>query len=426
MADTNDKVETPLDEAQRLQTESSTLVDKALTEKRDLTAEEQTANEQRFSRINTISKLLGERQKFAAIAFAGTDPKPKGTVQRGSGDEPGRGAYEAGRSEAEGEKAEGANILDTEKRAFSAEVTRFAGWGDIGRIADRVNTRGFATITTATGSGILLPKQVLSPIVPLSVNPYRAAHSVYGVKPIETGNTAAMSMPVLDATAGSIVAENASSGTENGGVTESASLTPKTFTSGQCWFSNQMLRANDFDLLQSIVPGLTLNKELALESAISSAIIADSGITQTVVLTTTASSALTYAKLVELANKLPARYGVQNAIVLSADAYNAAISLTGSDGHPILIQDPQNQGLTRFLGIPVFKSTYLEAFGAVTKCVGVIFSLFGLKLRDVTVQELTRYTNQPARPNQTGLELFAYHGYGYAPSAVAKLLTSAT
>ena len=52
--------------------------------------------------------------------------------------------------------------------------------------------------------------------------------------------------------------------------------------------------------------------------------------------------------------------------------------------------------------------------------------LLGFRLRDVTQQNLARYTNQPGKPNQTGLDLFAYHAYGWAPSAVAKLKTPAS
>ena len=110
------------------------------------------------------------------------------------------------------------------------------------------------------------------------------------------------------------------------------------------------------------------------------------------------------------------------AIILSADAFNYVTGLVGSDGHLVLIQDPQNQSLTRFMGTPVLKSSYLEAFGA-TKVVGVVVSLLGFKIRDVSVSNLARYTNIPSRPNQSGFNLFAYHGYGWAASAVAKLVT---
>jgi hypothetical protein len=49
-----------------------------------------------------------------------------------------------------------------------------------------------------------------------------------------------------------------------------------------------------------------------------------------------------------------------------------------------------------------------------------------VKIRDVTVQNLARYTQNAAKPDQTGFNLFGYHGYGWAPSAVAKLKTPAS
>jgi hypothetical protein len=55
-----------------------------------------------------------------------------------------------------------------------------------------------------------------------------------------------------------------------------------------------------------------------------------------------------------------------------------------------------------------------------------VVSMLGFRLRDVSGANLARYTQVPAKPNQTGFNLFAYHGYGYAPSAVAKLKTPAS
>ena len=80
----------------------------------------------------------------------------------------------------------------------------------------------------------------------------------------------------------------------------------------------------------------------------------------------------------------------------------------------------------RFNGTPVLRCSCLEPFGA-SKCVGVLISLLGFRLRDVSVPDyLSRYVSVPNRPAQTGFNYIAPHGYGYAPSAVAKLKTSAS
>lgn len=411
------KFEALRSEAATLHEESVAVINAAAEADRDLTAEEQTANDGRFNRIQQIAKLVDEQTKFAGLALAGA-PNANGTVQRGNGDDPGRGEFSA--NEHDTDPGDPLALNDQERARYARELNAYARTGLEGAIGRR-----FATITTTTASGAILPKTITAPIIPATVNPFRQAHAIHGVRPIETSTAGDLSIPVMSATAGGIVAENASSETENGAISESINLKPKTVESGSTWLSNQAIASNDFDIVTTILPNLETNKELALEGAIAAGIIADSGITQTVTLPGTTSAGLTLAKLIELNNKLPARYGAQKVIVLSDAAYNTATGLVGSDGHLILIQDPQNQSLTRFMGTPVLRSSSLEAFGA-SKCVGVIFSLYGFKLRDVSVQNLARYTNIPARPNQTGLNLFAYHGYGWAPSAVAKLVTSAS
>jgi HK97 family phage major capsid protein len=270
---------------------------------------------------------------------------------------------------------------------------------------------------------LFLPKQVGTPIAPPTVNAFRQAHVLNGVEPLETSTTAAFSIPVLDANAGSIVAENATTETENFGASESINLTPKTFQSGSSWFSNQMLNANNFDFLQYVLPTLVQSKELAVEQAIASALIADAGITQTV--TAASTSAVSLDNLIDLEMRLPARFNFQKAILVGAAGFAAARKLKDTTGRLLLIQDPQKQGLASINGTPVIRCDFFEAFGA-SKVLGVIISLLGFRLRDVTVQNLETYQAIPSKPNQKGMNLFAYHGYGWAPSAVAKLVTPAS
>lgn len=395
------------EEFSRLHGEAKAVIDAAAAEKRDLKPEERTANEQRFARLTAIKGVMDDDAKFAALAIAG-EPEPTGKVQL-PGEPPGAAD---GRTEFSGDS----DAAKSNRMEIGRAFTRWALSGEM--------DRKFATITTATNSGILLPKTIAPPLALGSSNAFREAHDILGVMPVETAGTADLTIPVLDASAGGVVAENASSETENApSTTESIRLTPKTYQSGSVWFSNQQLAANDFDLLATVVPQLTYSKELGLEAAMAAALIADAAITQQVATATT--TGFTYANLVDLDNALPKRYQKQKAIVLGKDAYAAATKLVGSDGHPVLIADVQNTRLLRFLGTPVLRSDYLEAFGA-SKIVGTAFSLLGFRIRDVTVQNLARYVNIPSRPNQTGLNLFAYHGFGWAPSAVATLKTPAS
>lgn len=396
--------------------EATAVIELAANEKRDLKPEEKTANEQRFARLEQIKVLLDEQTKFAGLAIQDA-PNAKGTVQTPK-DAPGRAAFDASEGKDQPDEPDPFELDAAGRTRYAKEVNEYGRSGELGPMA-----RKFATITTSTNTGILLPKQLTAPILPVSPNAFREAHTIHGVRPIQTSTTADLTIPVLDATAGGVVAENASTETENEpGLTESIRLTPKTYQSGSVWFSNQQLAANDFDILQNVVPSLTYSKELGLESAIAAALIADAAITQNVVTATT--TGYTYANLVDLNNALPKRYGFQKVIILGAAAYSAAEKMVGGDGHPVLNKDPQNDSVTRFNGTPVIRSDYFEAFG-VSKIIGTVFSLLGLRIRDVTQQNLARYVNVPSRPNQTGLNLFAYHAYGWAPSAVAKFKSAA-
>lgn len=385
-----------------LQSEADAVITAAETDARELTADEKAANDKRFARMQTINATLAEKARFAKLAFdAGTVELPAAPK--------GKAEFEA----SEGEQKFAAKDIDRDK--LNAAVSVWAASGDM--------ARQFATITTSTQSGIFLPKQVVTPNVPSSANVFREAFTITGQRVMQTPSTAVINVPVLDAAAGGQVAENASSETENTpGLTESIILTPKTYQSGAVWFSNQQLQAVDYDLLGETVPAMEYSKELGLEDTIADAIVADAGITQ--VVTTSSTTGFTYSNLVDLNRKLPKRYDRSKVIILSAEAYSAAEKLVGDDGHPVLNRDPQNQELLRFNGTPVLRSDYMEAFGA-GKVVGIVVSMLGFKLRDCASPGISRYT-LPSKPNQTGLNLFSYHAYGYSVSAIAKLKTPAS
>jgi HK97 family phage major capsid protein len=372
---------------------------------REYTADEKTAQDARFARMDVLKGKLDEHAKFTKLAFEKGDVTlPKNP--------PGKEEYEAYRN--------GGNVEAKADQIDRAEFGRAAGrWASTGEME-----RKFATITTSTQSSILLPKTVVAPLVPTAANVFREAHALYGLTPVTTGDTGDINWPVMSATAGGIVAENASSETENTpSLSESFALNAATYQSGAVYFSNKVIRANSFDLLTAVVPELQYSKELGIESAATAAIIADAGITQVVATATT--TGFTYANLVDLNRKLSKKFDRLKVIILGADAYAAAEKLTGDDGHPVLNRDPQNDSLLKFNGTPVLRSDYLEAFGA-SKVVGLIVSMTGFKLRDCDGEELQRFDRVTSKPNQTGLNLFGYHGYGYAVSAIAKLKTPAS
>ncbi|HEV7299249.1 MAG TPA: phage major capsid protein [Tepidisphaeraceae bacterium] len=395
------------EEFSRLTTEGQTLLDTLATENRDKSEAEETASAARFSRLEKIKSLLDEQAKFASLKLADDAGDGDANVVLPKED-PGRDAFNA----SEGKGANGtAAEPKVDRQQFNRALNHWALTGDM--------ARQFATITTATQSGALLPKMVAQPVVVTYPTAFRQAMALYGVQPVSGSSTAEMNLPVVIAAVGSDLSETATSGTQNEpSLTETINLKPAPIQSGQAWVSNLELAALDYDLLGSLVPSLIDAKEMRLEQKAMAAIIADTGITQSEA--TATISGLTYDNLVDLNNKLATRWDRQKVIILSPAAYTAACKLTGDDGHPVLLKDPQNQTLVRLNGTPVLKSDYLEAFGA-NKVVGILVSLVGFRLRDAGTQKIVRHLDDKDKVDQTGLNVIGYHAWGYAPSAMVKL-----
>lgn len=380
------------------------------------TADEAKAQEERFAKLEKLKQQIDAKERLAGLSFARAAAATivaGASAIAGAAQLPteGQEALDLNRSGFSWTMTSPEPMQTQERRDFAQAVSE---WGGTGIMREQ-----FATITTATNSGILLPRSVVEPSVPTSTNAFREAFAAHGMQPLTTSDTAPINWPVFTAAKGGTVSETANAETENAPSTaQSIILTPSTYESGSAWFSNLQLRAVSFDLLQAILPSLIYSKELKLEDAIAAAIIADANITQSVA--TASVSSLTYDNLADLDEALPKQYGKQKFIILSAAAYKAAKKLVGTDGHPVLLKDPQNDTFLRFNGTPVFRCDNFEAFGA-NKIVGMIGSLLGFKLRDCVPQELQRYVSQPGRPAQTGLNLFGFHAFGWSPLAMAKL-----
>jgi HK97 family phage major capsid protein len=389
------------EEFAKVQKEALDVIAGAEKDSRDLTGEENEANEKRFARLTTIKRTIDDAAKFAKLAYEAGDIQ---LPQEPSGKE-------------EFATVQGAKALDLNSKIDHAEFNAATkAWALTGRMADK-----FATITTATSSGILLPSSVISPLVVAAANAFREAYDAWGVSPVSTPNDGSqIKLPIIDPTAGNQVAENASSETENApSFSESIVSNVKTYQSGSVYYSGLELMATKFDLLSATVPSLRANKELALESTIAAAIVADAGVTQ--VVNTATTTGFTYANSVSLANKLPKRYQKFKVRLLSPDFYQAAEGLVDGVNRPVLVTDPQNQTLRRMHGTPTFRCDYLEAFGS-SKVGGLEFSLIGFHLRDAG-EGFIRYDQVRDRPAQIGINVFGYHAYGYAPSAMVKFKT---
>jgi HK97 family phage major capsid protein len=369
-------------------------------EKQEYSAEEQLANKARLDRMEVIKTQIDERTKFAKLAL------DKGEVTLPTEPE-GKGEFQASKAEIK----VGETKIDRTEFAKAANQWAVSGSMD----------RKFATITTATQSSILLPTGVANPAVIPTINAFREAYAAVGLSPMQTAGTGVLNVPVMtESGSGGAVAQTANSETEAPPTFgDSMVLTPETYQSGTAWVSQLQLGANDFDLLSFVQSNLELNKESRLEAAIAAALIADSSISQNVNCT---SGAPTYANMASFNRSLPKRYDKLKVMILDGSVISFLEGITGSDGHPVLVLDPQNGGFYRFNGTPVLRcDSFADEATTEASCMGVVISMLGFVLRDAGQKQIGRY-DVPARPGQIGLNLFSHHAFDWSVSAVSKLL----
>ncbi|MGC4030249.1 MAG: phage major capsid protein [Tepidisphaeraceae bacterium] len=384
------------------------------------TAEETQAQADRMTQLEKLTKQIENAGKLAT--YAANNAGVTVTARNEAGESIGTGTAVAVRKSADQIAVEHAAEVagqpkEFDRHEFGVAVTQWALTG--------VMAEEYATITTATASGILYPKQVAVPVNATAGSALQEAMAAAGVVPMNTATTADLNIPVVEMPVGSDVSETATAGTDNSPTPTAINLKPVVTQSGQVWVSNLELQANDFDLLAELDPSLDDAVEVRLEQRAVAAMIADTANITQVVRTATASG-LTYDNLVDLNRKLSRRYDRNKVILLSDTAYALAEKLVGSDGHPVLNRDPQNQQLLRFNGTPVIRSTYFQAFGAINRFVGCIMSFVGVRVRYAGSAKLVRHTDDKDKIDQTGVNKIKYTAFGYVPNAVAMLETPAS
>jgi HK97 family phage major capsid protein len=406
---------------ERLQREAIAVLRHAESENRDLSPEEKSANDDRYAAMKSIQsrevfdRLSAQRAIFAAAdngATSGTVETPHGTVTFPQS-APGRAEYERNLQDTGSchpSQFGGGTGETARKQQFAQALREFAATGD---------TSKFATVTTVSGGGILLPRDVATPLQVIDANAFRIAIAAVGSQVIFTPLAADLRIPILDQAAGSVVSETATVETSNDPLPASITLTAKMYQSGSAWFSNLTLQGLDYNMEQSIIPELNHSREMALEGSIVSAIIADAALASVLLPTTTTVS---YAAMLNLIRAVPRRFARQLAIVINSEVFGALEKLVDTTGRPILNMDPANSEVLRFNGTPLVRSDFFETFGS-SKTVGCVMSGLGFKLRDAGQPAIARYANIPTRPSQTGFNAFGAHGFGWSPTAVVKLKT---
>jgi HK97 family phage major capsid protein len=286
---------------------------------------------------------------------------------------------------------------------------------------------GNAKFTITSGTTVLIPTKVLPPeVVRRNNNAFRALLAATGYEPIQTSDTATLSLPVFDDTgvAGDTPSQSAASDVvADFATTGSISLGATLYSSKTRWFSNTMLNANGFDILSYVTPIIQKSVDKAQESAFTTTL---TNITPAGLVTTASKAAITYAQIVSWEHSLPVAYRSDAGFIFSDSLYQSIRSLVDNNNRPIMDLDPTNVFQARLHGKPVVVSDYLAAMGTANGIAGAFMSGDAIKLRDVVPQRLTRYVNVPSQRDQTGYDLFANGDCQFVSSGVSLLKLAAS
>lgn len=361
-----------------LHTAAGQILTKAATEKRDLTGEEKTSNDARYARMDAIKAQIDALTKHASYALANGDAVTP--------------ELPAGKQQFDAEQ-NGKVTFNAEK--YAAALNLYARTGQ--------QSRDLFVVTTATDSGVMLPKQVLPPVeVRRLSNAWRKLLGAFGLPVIERQICASISLPVSDDTAneGQAQAQDASSGTELDPTITGVTLDPTLHSSKQLWLSNTQVNAVDFDMQSYALPLLSQRIEKTREKA-----AAVKAIALTPGKTTATTSGITYLELLDWEHSLSAAYRDDAGFVVNDSLYRALRGLVDDNNRPLLDVDPTGQFVAKIHGKPVVVCDYLEAIAA-GKVSGAFVSASAVKVMDVMNTRIVRYINVPSKPDQTGFEIF--------------------
>lgn len=362
-----------------LHTASNDLVKKVADEKRAFSGEEKEANEKRFSRMSEIRGLIDQHKQLAEMKLADIPEDKKENFQQDR-------------------QQHNDRRVEFTKEAATAALNDYLRFG---RISDSL--RQEFTLDSTSGSGVLIPAQVATPaVVRKNNNKIRAALAYRGYSPIVSTACVTIKVPTIDddSNAAAAQSESATSQTVAEPTAAGISLDPTLYTSKGIWMSNTALMAPGFDAWSYLNPLLSQRIDLAQEAAAFTGIIAS-----TPGKTAASATAITYAEVLDLEHSLKVAYRSDAVLFVSDGFYRLLRGLVDSQGRPLVEINPATQ-IETLHNYPIFITDNLEVCTA-GKVVAAIASAAALFVYDCGGQRLARYTNYPARPDQTGFELFA-------------------
>lgn len=343
-------------------------------------AEAKTANEQKYARMDEIKAVLDADKTRAKYAVESGNTEEFSLTKQvvKSGD-------------------------DANKRDAKEAFNRFLLTGQ----------RDEFTLTSASGGGVLVPNEILAPIVKARrQNVLMQAILDAGLQVIRTTGVGNVTLPIFDDSANSagVQAEDATTQQIAEPSLTGMSIAPALYTSKGVWISNTALLANQFDLGAYVVPMLQRRLEQYTADRWFTYIKANG----TVGVTAASTSGLSYNELIDIEHAVPVENRTQNQAIFGHDSLLKALrKLQDSTGQSILEHDPEKH-LDYIHGIPFYVDNTFDAVGA-GATVGAIGSLDGFYPVISGQPRVVVYKDIPTRPDQTGYQIFENGGFGALP-----------
>ena len=389
------------EEFAQIHKECGELLTAAHNEKRSLTAEEKTAQEARYARLDTIKEQLESQTRMAKYSsLAATAVLAAAAAIGGSVEVP---------------ESQAASTQQFDADAYRDALNHYARTGVISRdmfSAAGLSEREVFAITQATQSGIMIPKSVVQPTeIRRNVNPWRRVIADAGLVPLTRTAVEGVNLPVFDDTGndGAQQAEGATSGTAaDAAATGSIILAPILYGSKQMWFSNTTVMAPDFDVFAYVQPALDKRLNRIQNSDWTAEVIAGSTIGKTAA----GAAAITYAEVLDWEHSLPVPYRADAVFVLSDSFYRLVRGLVDSQGRPLIEAAPGRDWTETMHGKPLYVDDYFAAVATSAK-VGCFVSAEAIKILDAGPRRVARYAMDSAHPDQTGFEMFQNGDFGF-------------
>ena len=384
----------------------------AEVESRPLTDDERKEHDARFARMGEIKRTLDDHGKFAEMQLARgqaqTEANPPGKTEA---------EQEAERNNFAAKKDGGTD--EERKQRFSQAFNHYVRTGEI-------RTAKF-TLTTSSGSEVMMPVSVGAPIVLKRLrNPIRAALLARGKIPIQTDGMEALKIPIFDDSSNTadVIAQNSNTDNPKDPALTGVTLGADLYDSGTIWSSNTLLQSTGFDLLAYLEPMLDERIDRAQLAAWFALLAA-----ATNGKTTAATNNITYAELLDWQHSIPLARRSNGVFFISDGLQRALRGLVDDNGHPLYQGSLQDDQPDQLLGWPVFVTDGL-ATPAANAVSGVAASTDGLIVRDVRSgtpggRRVKRY-EESGHADQFGIRMFSNGDFKFVPSTVRTLKHAAS